>query len=73
MPCNGGKSPGVVPGDNIATAQLVGMIQRQAAATAYANDFYLLALVTILVLPLVWLLRPPRTAVSTPLEIREVG
>jgi len=30
-------------------------------------------LVTILVLPLVWLLRPPRTAVSTPLEIREVG
>ena len=54
------QATGVVPGANVGTAQLMGEIERQAAAIAYSNDFHVLALATIVVLPLVWLLKPPR-------------
>lgn len=35
------------------------MLNREAAVTAYQTDFFLMAAVTIGVLPLVWLMRPP--------------
>ena len=34
----------------------------QATSIAYANDFYILALVSVLALPLAWMLRPSRQA-----------
>jgi DHA2 family multidrug resistance protein len=54
------QATGVIPGANAGTAQLLGEIERQAAAIAYDNDFYVMAIATVIVLPLVWLLRPPR-------------
>jgi MFS transporter, DHA2 family, multidrug resistance protein len=51
----------------------MGEIERQAAAIAYSNDFHVLALATIVVLPLVWLLRPPRSKTPVPVEVGEMG
>jgi DHA2 family multidrug resistance protein len=51
---------GTTPGINVATGALVGEIGRQAAAIAYANDFYLLAACTLVTLPLVLALRGAR-------------
>jgi hypothetical protein len=51
---------GTTPGANLATGSLVGEIGRQAAAIAYANDFYLLAAITVVTLPLVLALRSSR-------------
>jgi MFS transporter, DHA2 family, multidrug resistance protein len=51
---------GAGPGVNVATGALVGEIGRQAAAIAYANDFFLLAACTLLTLPLVLALRGAR-------------
>jgi DHA2 family multidrug resistance protein len=59
-------SVGAVPGANGATVGLLGEIQRQAAAIAYANDFMLLSLSIITMLPLVWLLRNPRGHLPKP-------
>jgi DHA2 family multidrug resistance protein len=58
---------GADPGANGATGALVGEIGRQAASIGYANDFYLLALLTLLALPLVLALKIDRgpAAVST--------
>jgi len=67
------QATGVVPGANLGTAQLMGEIERQAAAIAYANDFHLMALATIIVLPLVWLLQPPRGKPTAPVEVGEMG
>ncbi len=55
---------GTQPGANSATGLLVGEIGRQAAAIAYANDFFLLAACTLLTLPLVLALKGPRQAVA---------
>ena len=52
---------------------LMGEIERQAAAIAYANDFYVLAIATIVVLPLVWFLNPPKGKVAQPLDVAEIG
>jgi DHA2 family multidrug resistance protein len=57
---------GAPPGANVATGALVGEIERQAAAIAYANDFFLLAACTLVTLPLVLALRGPRAAVAAP-------
>jgi DHA2 family multidrug resistance protein len=51
---------GAQPGDPAGTAAIVGEIGRQAASIAYANDFNLLAAVTIAALPLVLLIRVQR-------------
>jgi len=48
---------GALPGANVTTGALIGEMERQAAAIAYANDFYLLAACTIVTLPLVLALR----------------
>lgn len=53
---------GVVPGANEGTAALLGEIAKQSGAIAYANDFYLLALTTLLALPFVFALRSRRAA-----------
>jgi MFS transporter, DHA2 family, multidrug resistance protein len=66
------QATGVIPGANPGTAQLLGEIERQAAAIAYANDFHLMALATIIVLPLVWLLTPPRGKPATAVEVGEM-
>jgi DHA2 family multidrug resistance protein len=52
---------GFEPGPDAATAGLVAELGRQASAIGYANDFYLLALATLVVLPLAWLVRGRRT------------
>ncbi|MEY2921326.1 MAG: hypothetical protein RL261_2631, partial [Pseudomonadota bacterium] len=66
------QATGVVPGANLGTAQLMGEIERQAAAIAYTNDFHLMAIATIIVLPLVWLLQPPRGKPTAPVEVGEM-
>lgn len=57
---------GASAGDNLATAALMARIEQQSAATAYSNDFYLLAAVTIAALPLLLLLRPSKAAARGP-------
>ena len=54
------QAAGTLPGANSATGALLGEIGRQAAAIAYSNDFYLLAICTLVALPLVLLLRVGR-------------
>jgi len=54
------QAVGATAGANLATGSLVGEIGRQAAAIAYANDFYLLAACTLVTLPLVLALRKAR-------------
>ena len=63
---------GVDPGDNVGTALLVREIGRQAAAIAYSNDFYLLAFATLLVLPMVLLIRTTKTKPAAPVDVIEV-
>ncbi len=48
---------GIVPGANTGTAMLVGELGRQSLGIAYANDFFVLALCTLLPLPLMALLK----------------
>lgn len=48
---------GGLPGANVETATLIGEISRQAASIGYANDFYLLALVSAVALPLAFFLK----------------
>lgn len=50
-------------GDSV-VAMMDGMVNQQAAMVAYIDDFYLMAWITIAVLPLVLLLRPPRGRVE---------
>ena len=65
---------GATPGANLATGALVGEIGRQAAAIAYANDFYLLAACTLLTLPLVVALRGvPQPAVPAGAVAADAG
>jgi DHA2 family multidrug resistance protein len=63
---------GVIPGANPGTAQLLGMIERQAATIAYSNTFHILAVATVVVLPLVWLLRVERSRRGAAVEISEI-
>ena len=64
---------GVTPGANVGTAQLLGMIERQAASIAYSNAFYVLAIATIVVLPMVWLLQTNERAASASVEVGELA
>lgn len=66
------QAMGVEPGANAGTVQLTHEIGRQAAAIAYSNDFYLLAIVTLLVLPAVLLIRSTSAKPATPPDIVEV-
>jgi DHA2 family multidrug resistance protein len=63
----------IAPGANVGTAQLLGAIQRQAAAYSYSNDFYVLGIATLVVLPLVLLLKPPKQVTVSLSEMGEVG
>jgi DHA2 family multidrug resistance protein len=42
------------------TAQLAGIVNQQAATMAFADAFYVLGAITLLLTPLVFLLRTPR-------------
>ena len=64
---------GSPPGANVATAGLLGEIGRQATAIGYANDFYLLAAVTVATLPLLLLLRSRGAAISKPALVADAG
>jgi DHA2 family multidrug resistance protein len=64
---------GVSPGFNVGTAQLVGLIEKQAAAIAYSNAFHMLAAATVLVLPLVWLLNARRRNAGASVEVGELA
>lgn len=57
---------GATPGANEGTALVAAEIARQAGAIAYSNDFYLLALLAIVTLPLGWTLRMRRESATTP-------
>jgi DHA2 family multidrug resistance protein len=62
------QAVGGAPGANETTAALVGEIARQSSAIAYSNDFFVLAMLATLTLPLAWVMRtsraPPASAPS---------
>jgi len=64
---------GVIPGANLGTAKLIGEIERQAAAIAYSNTFYVLAIATIAVLPMVWLLQTGKRASEGSADVSELA
>jgi DHA2 family multidrug resistance protein len=64
---------GIEPGANAGTEHLVGEIGRQAAAIGYANDYHMLAIATLVVLPLVWLMKVQAVAPPSAAEISEVA
>ena len=64
---------GVTPGANAGTAQIVGEIGRQAAAIAYSNAFYVLAIATIVVLPLVLFLKTTKRAAPAAVDLGEIA
>lgn len=64
---------GVLPGANTGTETLIGLIEKQAAAIAYSNTFHLLALVTVLALPAVWLLKEDRRRPAGRVEVAEIA
>ncbi|KQZ99511.1 disulfide bond formation protein DsbA [Mesorhizobium sp. Root157] len=55
-------SPGAALGDPAALSQLNGLINVQSLMISYVNDFKLMMMVTLLALPLVFLLRRPQYA-----------
>lgn len=64
---------GAVPGANASTGMLLGEIGRQAASIGYANDFFVLAAVTIGTMPLLLMLRPRRTPAPTAAAAADAG
>jgi hypothetical protein len=64
---------GAVPGANAATSALLGEIGRQAASIGYANDFFVLAAVTMSTVPLLLMLRPRGTVAPTPAATADAG
>ena len=62
---------GIEPGPNAGTGRLVGEIGRQAAAISYANDYHMLAIATVVVLPLVWLMKVRVVARPSVAELSE--
>jgi hypothetical protein len=64
---------GTVPGANAATSALLGEIGRQAASIGYANDFFVLAAVTMSTIPLLLMLRPRGAAAPTPAATADAG
>ncbi len=55
-------SPGAAQGDPAALSQLNGLVNVQSMMISYVDDFKLMMMVTLLALPLVFLLRKPRYA-----------
>lgn len=64
---------GVVPGANAGTGRLLELIGRQSAAIAYSNAFHVLAIATVVVLPIVWLLRTRRAAPAERVDVGEIA
>ena len=61
------------PGANATTGALVGEIGRQAASIAYANDFYVLAICSLLTLPMLLALRSSRAAPPPQAALPDAG
>jgi DHA2 family multidrug resistance protein len=55
-------SPAAAGGDPTALSQMDGMVNIQALMISYVNDFKLMMGVTLLALPLIFLLRKPKHA-----------
>jgi DHA2 family multidrug resistance protein len=64
---------GTGPGANVGTAGIVNEIGRQAAVISYANDYHVLALATVMVLPLVWLMKLHAVERPSPAELSDVA
>ena len=64
---------GVDPGANTGTGMLLGLIEQQAAAIAYANTFHVLAVVTLVVLPTVLLLQVQPRSGPVHVEVSELA
>jgi DHA2 family multidrug resistance protein len=47
-------------------SSVAGLVSQQASTMAFADAFYFLGVVTLIFLPLVLLLRPPKTATAVP-------
>jgi MFS transporter, DHA2 family, multidrug resistance protein len=45
---------------------LAGVVSAQAATMSFADAFYFLAVITVILTPIVWFLRPPRGAAAAP-------
>ncbi len=56
--------PGMLEGAASAVQGLSGLVAQQAAMLAYLDDFWMMAIITVLSAPLVLLLRAPKTAVK---------
>ncbi|MCB2118779.1 MAG: EmrB/QacA family drug resistance transporter, partial [Rhodobacteraceae bacterium] len=54
--------PTAAAGDPTALARLDGLVNQQAAMVAYVNDFLAMMLITLAAMPLVFVLRKPKTA-----------
>jgi DHA2 family multidrug resistance protein len=48
---------GTTPGANTGTALIFAELQRQAAVIAYSNVYHVLAIATVVVAPMIWLMR----------------
>jgi DHA2 family multidrug resistance protein len=48
------------PTTDVGRALLENLVAQQAAIIAYANDFQMLAIMTLLAFPLILLIKPPR-------------
>jgi DHA2 family multidrug resistance protein len=53
--------PGVLQGSLTVLSQLSGLVQQQAAMIAYLDDFWMMAIITVISAPLVFLLRNPKS------------
>jgi DHA2 family multidrug resistance protein len=58
-------SPGAAQGDPLALMQMDGMVTLQSLMISYINDFKLMMVVTLLAIPLVFLLKRPKIAATT--------
>ncbi|MGI6851069.1 DHA2 family efflux MFS transporter permease subunit [Mesorhizobium sp. 1B3] len=58
-------SPAAAGGDPAALSQLNGLVTQQALMISYVDDFKLMMIVTLCALPLVFLLRRPRTQIAS--------
>lgn len=58
--------PGVLAGLPTVFTQLSGLVQQQAAMLAYLDDFALMALVTVISVPIVFFLRKPKGPAAKP-------
>jgi len=65
--------PGMLQGAASAVQSLAGLVSQQAAMLAYLDDFWMMAIITVLSAPLVLLLRAPKIAARRPSPAEAMG